>query len=48
MGEQHLARASILDEIRARVDVGSCRESRGDEGERGREGEKPELHGRQA
>ena len=48
VGEQHLARAPVLDEIRARVDAGSCRESRGDEGERGREEEQPELHGRQA
>ena len=37
VGEEHLAVAPVLDEIRARVDAGSCRESRGDEGERGRE-----------
>jgi hypothetical protein len=46
-GEQHLACAPVLDEVRARVDAGSCRESRGDEGERGRQKEQPELHGAQ-
>ena len=45
--EQHLAGASVLDEIRARVDARSSREGGGDEGECGRADEQAQLHGRE-
>ena len=44
--EQDVAGAPVLDEVGARFDAGSSREGRGDERERGREAEQPELHWR--
>ena len=45
--EQHLSGASVLDEIRARVDARSSREGGRNEGECGRADEQAQLHGRE-